>query len=89
VLAEALGRFDAAKWAAAHPEALNGGVATLAVIGVLIQAWTSPKKEKGQPEEKPREKPAPPPVSPPPPEPPTEHRHAVASIFRRRSHHPA
>lgn len=90
VLAEALGKFDAATWAAAQPEALNGGVATLAVIGVLIQAWTSPRKDKEQPEEKPREKSAPTHDShPTPPEPPKEHQHAVASIFRRRSHHPA
>ena len=90
VLTEALGKFDAAAWAAAHPEALNGAVATLAVIGVLIQAWTSPKKEQEKPEDKPREKPAPPADSPAsPPDPPTEHRHAVASIFRRRSHRPA
>ncbi len=90
VLAEAVGKFDAATWAAAHPDALNGGVATLAVIGVLIQAWTSPKKDQQKPDEKPHDKPNPPAdAHPSPPDPPTEHRHAVASIFRRRSHHPA
>ncbi len=44
VLAESLRKFDAAGWAGKHPGALNGIVAVAAVLGVLIQAWTSPRR---------------------------------------------
>jgi hypothetical protein len=37
--------FDAAKWVGDHAAALNGGVAAVAVLGVLVQKLTAPRPE--------------------------------------------
>jgi hypothetical protein len=52
VLAEQFAKFDSAKWAGQHAAALNGGVLTAVVLGVLVQAWTAPPKEPARAEEK-------------------------------------
>lgn len=77
VLAEALGKCDAAGFAGQHPAALTGVVLTASVVGVLVQVWTSPaeKTESAKPAESKPEPPelvlvpAPPPVPPPAPRP--------------------
>jgi hypothetical protein len=43
VLAEQFLKFDAAKWVEQHAAALNGGVISVAVIGVLVQVKTTPR----------------------------------------------
>ena len=46
VLAEQFAKgFDAAKWVGDHAAALNGGVAVVAILGVLVQRWTAPRPE--------------------------------------------
>lgn len=45
VLAEQFAVFDSAKWAGQNTAALNGGVLTTVILGVLVQAWTAPPKE--------------------------------------------
>jgi hypothetical protein len=57
VLADALAAFDAPKWAADHAAALNGGVLLAAVVGIAVQAVTTPAPAaKGEPkkEKKPK-----------------------------------
>lgn len=46
VLAEQFAKgFDAAKWVGDHAAALNGGVAVVAILGVLVQRLTAPRPE--------------------------------------------
>lgn len=52
VLAEQFAVFDSAKWAGQNTAALNGGVLTTVILGVLVQAWTAPPKENAEVEEK-------------------------------------
>ncbi len=51
VLAEQFATFDAARWAGQHAAALNGGVLTTVLLGVLVQAWTAKAKESAEAEE--------------------------------------
>lgn len=68
VLIESLTGLDAEKWAGAHAAALNGGVIAVTVIGVLVQARTTPRPEEpaGGETEKPT-KPKPRPTAEEPP----------------------
>lgn len=54
VLIESLAGGDTAKWAGEHAAALNGAVIAATVIGVLIQAQTTPRPEEAAEEEKER-----------------------------------
>lgn len=58
LLLEPLLKFDAVAWAAGHVAALNGVVAGLVVLGILIQAASAPDEEgEAKPERKEEKKP--------------------------------
>jgi hypothetical protein len=53
VLAEQFAKnFDAAKWVGEHTAALNGAVAVVTLLGVLMQRLTAPRPESASPREK-------------------------------------
>lgn len=53
VLAEQFAKgFDAAKWVGDHAAALNGAVAVVAILGVLVQKLTAPRPESTLSKEK-------------------------------------
>ncbi|HET6575033.1 MAG TPA: hypothetical protein VFG68_15610 [Fimbriiglobus sp.] len=60
VLADQLVKgFDAAKWVGEHAAALNGGVAVVTLLGVLVQRLTSPRPESADESRKSPKRPAP------------------------------
>lgn len=57
VLAEQFAKgFDAAKWVGEHTAALNGVVAVVAILGVLVQKFTAPRPEPTDKDEQRKEK---------------------------------
>lgn len=68
LLLEPVFKFDAVAWSAGHAAALNGVIAGLVVLGILVQAASAPDEEgEAKVEKKPKAKAETPPPAPPAP----------------------